>query len=945
MCGRRAVLPFVLLLGGTMHGTLVSQEQVVGPLIRGRVTDHVSALPIAGAIVALEGSGFSAMTDTAGNYNLINLRPGPAILLVRMIGYAPARVPLVVPPSGILHRNIALARNALELAEIIVTADPAGRARGELGTASVIEHDAIVNQTAASIAGILELVPGIPLAAPGLEEVQQIQLRTAPVSSGGITAGPSGADIAAFGTTIILDGVPLSNNANLQNTGPRGELRPPSSSGGGIDLRRIPASTIERVEVIRGVPSARYGDLTHGVIVVDTRAGRVSPAATVRYDARTTEASLVGGWRLTPDHTATAHFDVARTRKNPGITDADVLRLTGQLAHRAAFGLQQDQPATRAQLEFDTRLDFFRVVEDNPEQPDVLPGFATRASDFGFRLSERARFHPSPNSAFVLTLAMDHTRQRSFVQSFRLRGALPFTDRLEEGLAIGRYVGGEYLSRVDLEGDPWLVYGRGEWVGAPRGLGGLDHLLRAGFELRREWNEGAGYQFDIEFPPQVRFNGVQGFDRPRRFDAVPPLATSALYLTDRISGQPLLGMPLQVQVGARVDVLHRGTTWISGYRDLVWQPRMNVELGPRWWLRIRAGVGKTAKYPSLGSLFPPPQYFDVVNVNWFVTDPAERLAVLTTSISDPTNPDLGLSATWKREVGAEMSLGRRGGSIAVVLFDDRTTGAVGFRSVTGFLTRARYALSDSSEGTGVPPTIIQPPAYTDTVPILIDEPTNNLTVSSKGWEVSASLPEIPKTQTRLDIQAAFIETRVSRTDVVFGSGTRFSEFQLNGAVPRAPYWEGATGTGQRLTATFRLVHHQPLLGLVITGTMQFILRESRRDIGGTDTLSFAGYVTRAGELVPVPTSDRTAPQFADLRQPRGGLLIEPRGTPDDWLLSLQVSKTLPLGGRFSFYAFNALDREGRFARAGTTPRPFPRMRFGLDIAMPLRSVLGAWMDP
>ncbi len=32
-----------------------------------------------------------------------------------------------------------------------------------------------------------------------------------------------------------------------------------------------------------------------------------------------------------------------------------------------------------------------------------------------------------------------------------------------------------------------------------------------------ERNPGDGYQFDVEFPPQVTFTGVQGFDRPRTF--------------------------------------------------------------------------------------------------------------------------------------------------------------------------------------------------------------------------------------------------------------------------------------------------------------------------------------------------------------------------------------------------------------------------------------------
>src|SRR5206468_11019949 len=109
--------------------------------------------------------------------------------------------------------------------------------------------------------------------------------------------------------------------------------------------------------------------------------------------------------------------------------------------------------------------------------------------------------------------------------------------------------------------------------------------------------------------------------------------------------------------------------------------------------------------------------------------------------------------------------------------------------------------------------------------------------------------------------------------------------------------------------TTRVIHHQPRVGLVVTGTVQAYLREITRTEAGTDTLAFAGYITRSGQLVPVPREQRTEPQFADLRVPRIGLLTEPRKGPVDWLFSLQASKTLPLGGRLSVYAFNALDRQ------------------------------------
>src|SRR5690606_20909717 len=115
--------------------------------------------------------------------------------------------------------------------------------------------------------------------------------------------GSSAADIGAAGTLIVLDGIPLSNNANLQSVGARGEIiSPASTAGGGIDLRRIPASTLERVEVIRGIPSVRWGDLTQGAIIVDTRAAATPPEFAGRFDPRTREGNIVGGRSFRDEH-------------------------------------------------------------------------------------------------------------------------------------------------------------------------------------------------------------------------------------------------------------------------------------------------------------------------------------------------------------------------------------------------------------------------------------------------------------------------------------------------------------------------------------------------------------------------------------------------------------------------------------------------------------------
>ena len=923
--------------------SLTAQAPGQQSIVSGRVIASDVNTPLTGAVVAVEGAPTTTITDDAGRFRLVGVTPGPNVLLVRYVGYAPARVPILVGTGVTNVADIVMAATALRLKNVVVTADAAGRARGELGTASVIDRDAIANQAATSLSGVLELLPGVVLAPSGLGEVQQFTPRTAPTSEAAslVAGGPTPGDLASFGTVIVMDGVPLSNNANLQTTGPRGELEflLATTSGGGIDLRRIPASTIDRVEVIRGIPSARYGDLTHGVVVVDSKAAEVQPALTARYDPFTAEGTIVGG-RLFREgrQAATASLDLALTRVSPGLRDANARRFTALLAHRAHHALrgsispaERDAgPDTAAHLTFDTKITGFQLRDDNPEDPEVLPGRASWNHDAGMRLSERVRLVLPSRRALELTASFDQLRQRSHAQSLLVRGAMPFTDRLTEGRSIGRYIGGEFLSQLRLEGDVSQLYTRLEGE-QPLHTLGADHRLRIGGELRREWNAGAGYQFDIEFPPQVSFNGVQGFDRPRRFDDLPAVATTAVYVDDQLHGA-IGPVTVALQAGLRMDALHRGGTWFSTTRDVALQPRLNLEIAPRPWVRFRTAVGQMSKTPSLGSLSPAPQYFDVVNVNWYAPNPAERLAVLTTFIRDPTNPALGYSRATRGEAGVELAVA--GTVIGMTAFSDRTTGGVGIDPQPGFLIRDRYDLSDSTLGTGQPPTIVEPPSRADTVPILVDRPGNVLTLVNRGYEVNAAFGEIPAIRTRLEVQAAWISSRFNSAAVDFGRG--FSEFQLDERDTRSPYWDGKTQVGERSLMTYRLIHHQPELGFIVTAVIQHITHQEVRDIGGTDSLSFAGYITRTGELVEVPVAMRTAPEFADLRVERTGITARTVTLPD-WMMNVQVSKTLPLNGRLSLNAFNVLDRLGRPAprRPGVVNRTFERLQFGIEVSMPL----------
>jgi hypothetical protein len=328
----------------------------------------------------------------------------------------------------------------------------------------------------------------------------------------------------------------------------------------------------------------------------------------------------------------------------------------------------------------------------------------------------------------------------------------------------------------------------------------------------------------------------------------------------------------------------------------------------------------------------------VVNVNWYPPNRNERLAVLTTAIENPTNPNIGFAVARDLEGGVEVGLGRSGASVSLVRFDTRTDGAIGLDRTPSFLPREHFALTDSTLGTGVPPGYITPAQYIDTVPILIDRPANNLTLDNRGWELVAALPEIRPLRTQIELQGSWVDTRLATASLDFGIG--FQNFQLNGNIPRSPYWIGAVRTGHRTVLTGRIVHREPELGLVITITTQALLREQVQDVAGTDTLAWEGYVTRAGQLVPVPRAQRGDSIYRDLHVGRVGLGTAVFGAPNDWLLSLQVSKTLPLDGRLSFYAFNAFDRPGRTSPTGSE-RQFQPVQFGLEVTLPVAAVVQA----
>lgn len=85
----------------------------------------------------------------------------------------------------------------------------------------------------------------------------------------------------------------------------------------GTDLRQIAADNIDNVEVIRGIPSAEYGDLTSGLVVVHSKVGVTPWQIKAKVNPAMTNASLTKGFSLNKAGIMNVNLDYAKAWGDP----------------------------------------------------------------------------------------------------------------------------------------------------------------------------------------------------------------------------------------------------------------------------------------------------------------------------------------------------------------------------------------------------------------------------------------------------------------------------------------------------------------------------------------------------------------------------------------------------------------------------------------------------
>lgn len=872
------------------------------------VTEKGTQEPIVMGTVVLEPSGQAAVTDLNGRATINNVPQGRYTLIVRYVGFEPYRQQLNITNRD-LDLKVVLTESSLALKEVTVTAKT--RESGA-STSSVIGRQAIDHLQATSLADVMQLLPGQLIDRPDLTQQQGLQLRTLQNNS-----------TMAFGTSIVVDGVPMSNNGDVTQGAFSG------TAFTGTDLRQVSADNIDEVEVVRGIPSAEYGDLTSGLVVVHSKVGVTPWQVKAKINPGLQNYSVGKGFRLAKAGIINANLDYAKAWGDPRQKTRSYDRYT------ANIGWGYD--LTR-RWHTDTKLRFMQAKDWSGNDPDALQdGTESKSTSTTVGLTHNGRLQldrPLARSLkYTLGVSLSKTDNRNTSFVAVSSGLLPILTARETGYYSVPWKTSSYLATGITESRPGNVFFKLTddffWR-----KGKTVQSFKIGIDYHYDWNSGKGYyNEDDALPYRPNANG-----RPRAFDDIPGLHQLSAFAEDQFTYNINKVNRLRVNFGLRFTSLQP----FSDVATTALSPRLNVALSITKWLDLRGGIGMNSKTPGLNHLYPDKKYIDNVVGNYTLTA-TPAYYVHTEVYNVQRSKGLKNATTTKVEGGIDIKLPKNR-KLSLLYYQDRTPN--GFEAAADYFVytynlfdnTATLPITDFSTGYAQ-----QYNCFATTGQLENTDKTIN-----RGFEFDIDFGEITPLKTNLYFSGAWNETktdwstRMNTTAVPAAllTGTKYAGMNLSPV--RLVYPTGLDYTRlRRFVNTLRAVTHIPRLHMVASFTAQVIWHNStwsytadKDPIGWIDDqlqyhdIASAQYITFDGGQIAT-NDEKLQLRYTD---------NEPNESPTTWNLSARLSKELGRIGTLSLYVDNCLFYEPYMKGNNTnslTQRNTGKFAFGAELSINL----------
>lgn len=704
--------------------------------------------PLSFATMFIAELGTGVSTDLEGKFRFTGTKGTEYTLNVSYLNHVDKEVKVKAgSPEPLV---IVLEEQSYELAEVVVMADY----KKNQGSTAVINQQALEHIQPTSVADVLSLIPGGLFRESSATGFNRISLRQ------------SGSDDnTSLGMAVVMDGIPQDNDgfrASIPGLS-TDEYSDRLGMNRGIDLKTLSTDHIRKIEIVKGISSAKLGNLSSGVIQTTSKIGITPAQLRMKVDPLTKLIYLGKGFRISPKmgylHTGIDYTSVYDDRRDPM---SKYSRLTGQITYNNSvdvgdktlflfFKLSEVYTLNQAK-EDELTQDYNESFRNKYSRTGA--SFKAQMYDLG-KIVDNVEFIASADYTYDL---IDRNR---LVQTGT---PLPSPLATEEGESEGIYLPSTYYSPFQIENKPLslLTQLNAESLFETRSF---RHKVIYGLSWKRTKNYGEGVMVDMTRPP---YPGNNEYVRPVPNRSIPALSVGAAYAEEQLKHSNRW-FDFELNAGVRFTQMFNLDTKYTELRKLQVEPRINAALsfnidlagGKSLRNMFRFGFGQENKLPTLDYIYPDRVYKDMIVLNAYTKqdDPFNHL-ITYTKIYDVTNNSLRPNRNTKYEAGWDVEY--EGYSLSLTFFKEHSDR--GFESVAEYSPVRYTRYVDPIDGQ---PIVGRRPEKEDYVAdpyatfVDMDIVRNSMKVEKKGLEYLLRFPKIIPLSTTVEINGAYYDTRYS----------------------------------------------------------------------------------------------------------------------------------------------------------------------------------------
>jgi outer membrane receptor for ferrienterochelin and colicin len=856
---------------------------VSGQTLTGIVVAADNKKPISGVKVGIENTGIWTVTDNSGVFQ-INYNTSETLVFSRS-GLLEEKKSYITVPANRITVDMKVA--SIRIDEVSLSAKKKNYSEIE------IKEEALKNIQAFSLNEVLEQIPGQKLQNLNLNEFKPIVFRSILPTS----VTDEGFGNKSFGTAIVVDGIPISNNENMQsytgNYSPisrslehEGAVFSPNTigfgAGGGyfsntnygVDLREIPVDNIESVEVVQGIPSAKYGDLTSGLVTIQQKSGRTPYRAYLSLRDGTQEYNINKGFQI---------------NERLGFLNVNVNYLSSNSEPRTKFNNYQRVATSlmwtvygkNKRISNSLSVDYGNNFDNANFEEEDESKLIVKNKKQDIRISNRFnwRFKDSFFDNLNINANYSQASQNSFKSQILNNGGKLVGTSISEGVYTATYSPPNYTQVQEVEGKPISMFFSADLKKNIKTKTNWIHNVLIGTSVRSSDNKGRGRLGSPETILTQFSGGGQAF-RPYNFgENVRAEYQYSLYAEDN----------MYKKLGSYIFNMNAGLRFDNQFGASVLQPRINSYLIYKNF-KIRGGFGISSKAPGINMIYTGPRYYDDVLAD--VRLPGYyNLGIMQTFVDYADNKGLKPSKSIRSEIGLDYKFPF--GNIGLTAYYNNLYD--GFTNEYFAAKRGAAQLQINYNGTNTPTYDVV--GYKDYY-YLQNRIVNNLKSKDKGLELMVGLNKLPIKNVSLDITGGYVDTRNnSNTDRYFIS-TTITQQAIYGVY--RPY----ETKYKQFNIGAALNYHLPKAGLVITlRTQHFIIDDK---LQYNPRILYA-YINKDLEKVMLTQDEINDPtKFANIKTTNMDEINQKLGKVFH-NFNLKISKDFQNGFRFSFYANNFLD--------------------------------------